>query len=604
MASRSDPNVPLLKTCQTCFHAKIRCEKSQDSGKCDRCLRLNKTCVFNPSRRRKALRPGPSRNLEPASPTRSRSPSLTSANAASANVTDDSPAMTNTPGSIDTDASHNPFSRGMLTFENGQDFLDLFRARMAPQFPFVMVPERESIQGLAQDKPALCVAILAAASHENRRLQQDLGKLFSEIVVVRLIKGPFATIDMLQGLLVHLAWAHYHQGTMRYTQHLSLAASIISDMRLDRPRIASLWALNRENKHASGEMTHDEMRALAGTYYLSSSSAVLLQKSHHFRYSPYIIQCCHELLAKGSFASDRHLPYIIYLQKLTEEVDDAVIEATGTIRGSRPGQLPIELHRIRDRYTATKTGLPFPLSESPTILLQLHCLDLLICQPSPDGVSYGPGGFENLQGGADSGRLLDWLSQSMSAAKSLISVILVLPHGEEDALPNTGWIMLYCAVSLAVRLDLVAAQPENAQIAGHLRRILDMPHTLRQIVLRMEAAAGQESNDGEPDPYCGLARRARRIERWYLERCGPVESPDMGNLFASSEGSLATPFSTTEMGLTPSSFQDPSLVPSLHVTGESEDSWMTNLLADLDVDVGMENLLFTGPFDFLGERQA
>jgi hypothetical protein len=41
-------------------------------------------------------------------------------------------------------------------------------------------------------------------------------------------------------------------------------------MRLDRPRIASLWALSRENKHAIGEMTHDEQRALAGTYYLSS----------------------------------------------------------------------------------------------------------------------------------------------------------------------------------------------------------------------------------------------------------------------------------------------------------------------------------------------
>ncbi|KAM0546047.1 hypothetical protein ACHAPJ_011061 [Fusarium lateritium] len=192
----------------------------------------------------------------------------------------------------------------------------------------------------------------------------------------------------------------------------------------------------------------------------------------------------------------------------------------------------------------------------------------------------------------------------MSAAKSLISVILVLPQGEEDALPNTGWIMLYCAVSLAVRLDLIAAQPENSQLAGHLRRILDMPHTLRQIVLRMEAASGQESNDGEPDPYNGLARRARRIERWYLERCGPVESPEMGSLFASSETSLSTPFSSTDMGITPSSFQDPNLVPSVQITGESEDTWMTNLLADLDVDAGMENFLFTGPFDFLGDRQG
>ncbi|KAF4452976.1 hypothetical protein F53441_4207 [Fusarium austroafricanum] len=568
MASRSDSSVPLLKTCQTCFHAKIRCEKSQDSGKCDRCLRLNKTCVFNPSRRRKALRPGPSRNLEPASPTRSRSPSLTSAN-----VTDASPGMTNTPASIDTEASHNPFARGMLTVEKGQEFLDTFRMRMSPHFPFVIIPDTVTIQGLVQDKPTLCVAILAAASHEDLKLQQSLGKLFNEIVVVRMIKGPFASLDMLQGLLVHLAW----------------------------PRNASLWALSRETKQVTGEMTYDEMRALAGTYYLSSSSAVLLQKSHHFRYSPYILQCCHELLSGGTSPTDRHLPYIIYLQKLTEEVDDAVTEANGAIRGSRQDRLPAELHRIRERYTSTKSTLPFPLSESPIISLQLHVLDLLICQPSPDGTSYGPSGFQSLQQGTDQTLLLDWLSQSMSAAKSLISVILLLPPGDEDLMPNVGWIMLYCAVSLSVRLDLIAAQPENAQTAGHLRRVLDMPHTLRQIVLRMEAAAGPNTSDGEPDPYHGLARRARRIERWYHERCGPVESPEVGSIFASNETSPSNAF-TGDIGITPSSFQDAGSVPSFQVTGEPDDTWMTNILADLEVDPGMENLLFTGPFDFLGER--
>ncbi|GKT99134.1 unnamed protein product [Fusarium langsethiae] len=242
-------------------------------------------------------------------------------------------------------------------------------------------------------------------------------------------------------------------------------------------------------------------------------------------------------------------------------------------------------------------------SENATILLQLHVLDLIICQPSPDGISYGPNGFQSLQQGADQNRFLDWLSQSMSAAKSLISVVLLLPQGEEDSMPNIGWIMLYCAVSLAVRLDLVAAQPENAQTAGHLRRILDMSHTLRQTVLRMEAASGPDNGDAEPSPYRDLARRARRIERWYLERCGPVESPEVGSIFASSEPSPANTFSAADMEFTPSSFQDASMVPSLQITGEPEpEPWMTNLLADLEVDPGMENLLFTGPFDFLGER--
>lgn len=289
------------------------------------------------------------------------------------------------------------------------------------------------------------------------------------------------------------------------------------------------------------------------------------------------------------------------------------------MRTQRTGQLPAELQRIRERYTSTKSSLPFPLSESrkcssclaneksanstATILLQLHVLDLIICQPSPDGVSYGPSGFQGLQQSTDQSRFLDWLSQSMSAAKSLISVILILPQGDEDSMPNIGWIMLYCAVSLAVRLDLIAAQPEHAQIAGHLRRILDMPHTLRQIVLRMEAASGPDTGDTEPDPYWGLARRARRIETWYLDRCGPVESPEIGSLFTSSEASPSNPFSGTDIGFSPSSFQDASTIPSLQITGEPEpEPWMTNLLADLEVDPGMENLLFTGPFDFLGER--
>ncbi|KAM0345567.1 hypothetical protein ACHAPU_006220 [Fusarium lateritium] len=191
----------------------------------------------------------------------------------------------------------------------------------------------------------------------------------------------------------------------------------------------------------------------------------------------------------------------------------------------------------------------------------------------------------------------------MTAAKSLISVILLLPQGEEDTMPNIGWIMLYCAVSLAVRLDLVAVQPENTQSAGHLRRILDMPHTLRQIVLRMEATSGQNAAHGEADPYYGLARRARHIERWYLERCAPAESPEMGSMFAFNETSPANPFTAADMGLTPSSFHESGMIPSVHVTGEAEESWMTNLLADMDNDTGMESLLFTGPFDFLGDRQ-
>lgn len=57
-STQRDSSTLLLKTCQTCFQAKIKCERSQESGKCDRCLRLGKACVFNPSRRKRAAQAG------------------------------------------------------------------------------------------------------------------------------------------------------------------------------------------------------------------------------------------------------------------------------------------------------------------------------------------------------------------------------------------------------------------------------------------------------------------------------------------------------------------------------------------------------------------
>lgn len=42
----------LTKTCQNCFQAKIRCDRTQNRDACDRCHRLRKHCVFRPSTRR------------------------------------------------------------------------------------------------------------------------------------------------------------------------------------------------------------------------------------------------------------------------------------------------------------------------------------------------------------------------------------------------------------------------------------------------------------------------------------------------------------------------------------------------------------------------
>ncbi|CAM1503194.1 Fc.00g079700.m01.CDS01 [Cosmosporella sp. VM-42] len=600
MSKRNDSSVPLLKTCQTCFHAKIRCDKTQDSGLCDRCLRLGKTCIFAQARRRNAGRNNRAEKREGGSHAPSRSPSIQPTTVSSDGWGSPLSSLISRSG-LDAEGVFNPFTRGLLSFERGQELLDIFRTRMTPYFPFIVIPDNVTIQELVSDKPSLCLAIMGASSNGDVKLQRMLIAHFNEIVTMRMIRGTFTTIELLQGLLVHVAWAHYHPRPRRVSQYLHLATSIISDMRLDRPRKHHLWTVDASKNDGDLDWGVDEKRAFAGAYYLSSSSAVLLQKSRHFNYTPYVFDCCQQLSNQGEQPTDKYLPYIIHLQKLTEEVDDSVARAQIPQSSHR---IPAELQAIRDKYMYAKQTLPFPLSDSPTILLQLNVLDLLLSQSSPDGSPFGLSKFQNLERtGEDQSRLLDWLSQSISAARALISVVLVLPHGQEGALPNIGWIMLYCALSLAVRLDLVAVHASISQTAHHLRRILDMPHTLRQIVLRLEAATGPDVDvDGDRDGFYHLARRARGLEDWYQQHCKQAEMSQKGNMFTPADSSASNPPPST--GLTPAEYMNSSSsVPSIEVTAEPDDMWSSALMGDFSSEFELNNALFAEPFEWFSGHQ-
>ncbi|RMJ16599.1 hypothetical protein CDV36_003718 [Fusarium kuroshium] len=506
-SNENQASVTLLKTCQTCFNLKIKCDKTQDSDLCDRCLRLGKTCVFNPARRRPRNTSRHRLELRSKSKRDSKSPSNSGASASIAN-----------PGDIfNKDASLDPFQRGILSLEDGDKLLEYFRSRMTPYFPFVVFPKDISVSITNSYRPCACLAALAAASHADTNRQKALGDLFNQVVAAKMISGKFNDLDLLHGLLIHLAWAHYQPRPKRYTQHLHLATSIISDMRLDRPRRPELWDVGGGKDRNEPDWGPPEMRALAGAYYLSSTSSIVLQKSRHMSYSPYISRCCEHLGLLNQHPTDKYLVYIIRVQTLIERVDD-IVSKPSAVQDLSP--FWEETQRIAQECTEIKATLPFPLSDSPPLLLQLHMLELLLSQASPRGTPFGLDKFQQNQNPPEGqASHIDWLSASMSAARSLISVVLVLPHGEEMAMSNMGWIMIYCGLSLAVRLDLIAIRGSISGSTGHLRRFLDMPHTLRQIILRLRTAAGSEKG-AERHPFEGLADRVLRLELWYHHQAG------------------------------------------------------------------------------------
>ncbi|KAF4982477.1 hypothetical protein FZEAL_1902 [Fusarium zealandicum] len=357
----------------------------------------------------------------------------------------------------------------------------------------------------------------------------------------------FNELDVLQGILIYLAWAHFQPSPKRYTQYLHLATSIVSDLRLDRPRRPKLWSVDGGKDRNEPDWGPDEMRALAG--------------------------------------------------KLIENVEDIVSRTSPTNDGA---QFSVESQQIAQSCADIKSTLPFPLSESllfpAPLLLHLYMLELLLSQSSPQGTPFGLDKFQIGQDlSRDQGRLIDWLSASMSASRSLISVILILPRGEEAAMSNIGWIMMHCGLSLAVRLDLIAAKGDISRLTKHLRRLLDMPHTIRQIVLRLETAASSAAKSTAPSemsntasnchPFDRLAKRARQLEDWYLSRVAQQAAQP-----TSSETQQVAEQSPIRIGTESLPFDNST--PEQNWVGDS--NWFYGAASDIST------FLFTNPVDFPG----
>lgn len=155
--------------------------------------------------------------------------------------------------------------------------LETFRRVFINYFPFVVVPPTVSVEALRYNNPFLFSCIMAVTSFEDPMLQRRLGQEIKKQISNRLVMGNEASMDLLQGLLVFVAWYQYFcvPGKHQYFLMLQLCVNMCHELRLD---------LNEKGKRGLEEAQTQrkarspaEMRALLGTYYLSSMYAASAQ---------------------------------------------------------------------------------------------------------------------------------------------------------------------------------------------------------------------------------------------------------------------------------------------------------------------------------------
>lgn len=149
----------------------------------------------------------------------------------------------------------------------------MYRAQLMPVFPFVVIPPGARAEHLKAEKPLLFEAITMAASiYDVKTMRGHMYELVQHIADEILVAST-KSMDMLQALLVMLAWHQNH--CVMHTQMnnlLHLAQSQMSEMLLHtEPGLHERTGLMVLNINEPPARTNEEKRVALGVWFLNSS---------------------------------------------------------------------------------------------------------------------------------------------------------------------------------------------------------------------------------------------------------------------------------------------------------------------------------------------
>lgn len=175
--------------------------------------------------------------------------------------------------STTTDDSVDPISLGFLSSDQAAQLLSRYVALSVPQFPFV-VPPTSTLADLRQGSPCLCAAVLGSAMYDFPARQAELGEALWVLFVRTALLRSERSLDLLQALLVWLAWYHFLMPPREQKLYVmtQLAIDLLYALQLDKPVREEPVAHSNVLSEGQTRVVHSlaEKRALLGVYWTSS----------------------------------------------------------------------------------------------------------------------------------------------------------------------------------------------------------------------------------------------------------------------------------------------------------------------------------------------
>ncbi|KAJ5097014.1 hypothetical protein N7456_007735 [Penicillium angulare] len=407
---------------------------------------------------------------------------------------------------------------------------------MAPHFPFVVIPDLPPAMFYAE-KPFLFKAMVMVASYRNRPFQHQIGTQLTEEVGKRLLVDGERSLDLLQGLLIHIAWYHLHLGAVsQMTNLLQLAIALMADLGLNKPshgtdRRKLMFDSSKLTQGAVAEsrlLRNDETRALLGCFYVSSIVSAIFRRIPALGYTNYMEKQLQFLLGSNEYESDILLAQMIHIQQFAERVFEAMRydEAEDPTIPHTP--IALHLKTLRTEFRNLSMTIPIELQNNKLLRLQKCAVDVFIHENGINDSFWNPPSTTNER--------IDVLWTLLQGIKGFFETFLDLSPEKLFQLPYSGWGQSTYVILIFSRLSNLECPGWDPQMVHNTYDFAGLIEALIQLLGKSINYAGLHWLSGQRDPVIARAlSKVKFVQTWW-QNTRPGLSPSQIQPFSPDLG--------------------------------------------------------------------
>ncbi|TGO57741.1 hypothetical protein BCON_0062g00100 [Botryotinia convoluta] len=427
-----------------------------------------------------------------------------------------------TPPNLSYGGLNDVISRCIISTKQAEEALKEFASR-ASAFPFVLLPPQASLESLRHERPILLLGILASTSQNNIPVQHLLESELRETISSRTIIHGEKSIDLLQGILLYLAWYHYHYNPEKENlfQLTQMANAMVIDLGLHRPKFgevqtsySSTLGFECPKKFTPDQI--EEKRTVIGCFCLTSS----LRKPNSLKYHDYIEQCCQVLSEVSVTETDRLLPFFTRIHRLGEEVNDAFDYSNhGELAKLDSVRIEMFNRTLSQQFQDIQRYFPAEAWSNHILRISYAHLRIYVAEISLNAISSDSHQFmttasSNRTSWYHSSSRTEMLIRCLQAAKDYLDMVLSLTPLEFCCLTAPNYIELFYALLVLGKFtencDSPSLDTDQVRQAANLRYYLD------SIDEKLESLLVYNNGQAQRNINWNMKLLCQEIKKWHM----------------------------------------------------------------------------------------